>query len=165
MSGLIECEECGAAYVGHTSTNSKSVESRHYVCRNKYGTRTCGAKNITADEIETFVVQQLKAYLLETDFEQEAQRIADQVNGSTPDPRTERAELADVTAQINNGLKAILTGMDIPELRDGMGKRRVRKVGLEDIVGRRRAVDPRDIVHLFEESVEAWDTDLPAIIK
>ncbi len=169
LSGLIECEECGAAYVGHTSTNSKGVETRYYVCGNKYRTRTCSAKNINADEIETFVVQQLKAYLLDTDFEAEAQRIADQVNGSTPDLRAERAELADVSAQINNGLKAILTGMDIPELRDEMDRLRVRKAELEDIIGRRtarrRPVEPKDIVRLFEESVENWDIDLPTIIK
>lgn len=115
------------------------------------------------------MVQQLKVYLLGLDFEAEAQRIADQVNGSTPDLRAERAELADVTAQINNGLKAILTGMDIPELRDEMDRLRVRKAELEDIIGRRtarrKAVDPKDIVRLFEESVEKWDTNLPTIIK
>lgn len=169
LSGLIECEECGAAYVGHTTTSSKGFQTRYYVCGNKYRTRTCTAKNINADEIEAFVVQQLKAYLLATDFEAEAQRIADQVNGSTPDLRVERAELASVNAQINNGLKAILTGMDIPELRDEMDRLRVRKSELEDIIGRRtarrRPVDPKSIVRIFEESLENWDTNLPAIIK
>lgn len=169
LSGLIECEECGATYVGHTSTNSKGVETRYYVCGNKYRTRTCGAKNINADEIETFVVQQLKAYLLGVDFEEEARRIADQVNSSTADLRVERAELADINAKINNGLKAILSGMDIPELRDEMDKLRVRKAELEDIIGRRTAnrkpVSPENIARIFEEAVDKWDTNLPTIIK
>lgn len=169
LSGLIECEECGAAYVGHTSTNKKGYETRSYVCGNKYRTRTCSAKNINADEIEAFVVQQLKVYLLETDFEAEAQRIADQVNNSSPDLKAERAELASVTAQINNGLKAILNGMDIPELRDEMDKLRVRKGELEDIIGRRTAyrapADPQNIVKIFQEALDNWDTDLPTIIK
>lgn len=169
LSGLIECEECGAAYVGHTSVNSKGVETRYYVCGNRYRTRTCGAKNINADEIETFVVQQLKAYLLGVDFEEEARRIADQVNSSTADLRVERAELADINAKINNGLKAILSGMDIPELRDEMDKLRVRKAELEDIIGRRTAnrkpVSPENIVRIFEEAVDKWDTNLPTIIK
>ena len=77
LSGLIECEECGVAYVGHTSTSSKGVEIRYYVCGNKYRTRTRSAKNINADEIEMFVVQQLKAYLLGLDFEEEVRRTAD----------------------------------------------------------------------------------------
>lgn len=169
LSGLIECEECGATYVGHTSVNSKGVETRYYVCGNKYRTRTCGSKNINADEIETFVVQQLKAYLLGVDFEEEARRIADQVNNSTADLRVERAELADINAKINNGLKAILSGMDIPELRDEMDKLRVRKAELEDIIGRRTAnrkpVSPENIVRIFEEAVDKWDTNLPTIIK
>lgn len=169
LSGLIECEECGAAYVGHTSTNKKGYQTRSYVCGNKYRTRTCSAKNINADEIETFVVQQLKAYLLSTDFEAEAQSIADQVNSSSPDLKAERAELASVTAQINNGLKAILNGMDIPELRDEMDKLRARKAELEDIIGRRTTrrteIDPKDIVRIFHDALDNWDTDLPAIIK
>ena len=72
------------------------------------------------------------------------------MNGSTPDLRTERAELAEISAQLNNGLKAILTSLDIPELRDEMDRLRVRKEELEDIIGhrmaRRKAVDPKDIV-------------------
>ena len=169
LSGLIECEACGAAYVGHTTTSGKGYETRYYVCGNKYRTHTCTAKNISADEVETFVVQQLKAYLLATDFEAEAQRIADQINHSSPDLTAERAEPAGVTAQINNGLKAILNGMDIPELRDEMDKLRVRKSELEDIIGRRTArrqpVDPKSIVQIYEESLENWDTNLQEIIK
>lgn len=155
--------------MGHTSTNSKGTETRYYVCGNKYRTQTCRAKNINADEIEEFVIQQLKIYLLQADFEKEAQFIADQVNGSTPDLRAERAELASINAQLNNGLKAILNGVDIPELRDEMDKLRGRKGELEDIIGRRTArrkkVDPKDIVRLFEDAVENWDIDLPKIIK
>lgn len=169
LSGLIECEECGATYVGHTSTNSKGYQTSYYVCGNKYRTRTCSAKNINADEIETFVVQQLKAYLLGTDFEAEARNIADQVNGATPDLKAERAELAAVTAQINNGLKAILSGMDIPELRDEMDRLRLRKGELEDIIDRRTArrtqVDPKSIIQIFQYALDNWDTDLPEIIK
>lgn len=169
LSGLIECEACGGTYVGHTSTSSKGYETRYYVCGNKYRTHTCSAKNLNADEVETFVVQQLKAYLLATDFEEEAQRIADQINNASPELTAERAELASVTAQINNGLKAILTGMDIPELRDEMDRLRVRKSELEDIIGRRTArsqpVDPKNIVSVFQDSLENWDTNLQEIIK
>lgn len=169
LSGLIECEECGGTYVGHTSVNSKGHETRYYVCGNRYRTHTCKGRNINADELETFVVQQLKAYLLQADFEQEAKRIADQINGASPDLTEERKELADVTAKINNGLKAILGGMDFTELRDEMDRLRVRKSELEDIISRRTAsrqqVDPQNIVRMFEDAVDNWDDDLPQIIK
>ena len=170
LSGLIECEECGAAYVGHTSTSSKGYTTRYYVCGNRYRTHTCRAKNISADEIETFVVQHLKAYLLETDFEAEAQRIADMVNSSSPELTAERAELADIKSKLNNGLKALLNGFnDFPELHDEMDKLRVRKSELEDIIGRRTAnrkpVDPQDIIRVFQYALDHWDGDLQEIIK
>lgn len=169
LTGLIECEECGATFVGHTSRNSKGYETRSYVCGNKYRTRTCSAKNINADEIEVFVVQQLKKYLLRTDFAAEAQRIADMVNSSSPELTEERKELADVNAKINNGLKAILSGLDIPELREEMDKLRVRKSELEDVIGRRTArrtaVDPKKIEKIFQYALDNWDTDLPRIVK
>ena len=170
LSGLIECEECGAAYVGHTSTSSKGVETRYYVCGNRYRTRTCSAKNINADEIEAFVVQHLKAYFLGLDFECEARKIADMVNNSTPELKAERAELADISAKLNNGMKALLNGFDdFPELREEMDKLRVRKSELEDIIDRRSAsrkeVDPADIVRVFKSALDSWDTNLPDIVK
>ena len=170
LSGLIECEECGAAYVGHTSKNAKGYETRRYVCGNRYRTHTCTAKSINADEIEVFVVQQLKAYLLQTDFEEEAQRIADMVNSATEELKEERAELAAINAKLQNGLRAILNGLeDYPGLRDEMDRLRVRKSELEDIIGRRtssrKTVSPDDIMKIFHHAIEDWDNDLPRIIK
>lgn len=170
LSGLIECEVCGAAYVGHTSTNTKGVETRYYVCGNKYRTHTCKAKNINAAEIEGFVVDGLKRYFLELDFEEEAQRIADMVNNSTPDLKAERAELAGIEAKLNNGLRAILNGFDnFPELQDEMDKLRVRKRELEEIIARRtasvREVDPADIVRIYNYALDHWDDDFPTIVR
>lgn len=170
LSGLIECEECGATYVGHTSTNAKGHETRYYVCGNKYRTHTCRAKNINAGEIESFVLDGLKRYFLELDFEAEAQKIADMVNNSSPDLKEERAELAGIEAKLQNGLRAILNGFDnFPELQDEMDKLRVRKRELEDIIHRRtaseREVDPADIVAVYNYALKHWDDDLQTIIR
>jgi site-specific DNA recombinase len=170
LSGLIECEECGATYVGHTSTNKKGVETRYYVCGNKYRTKTCSAKNINASEIEGFVLDGLKRYFLELDFEAEAQRIADMVNGSSVDLRAERSELASIEAKLANGLRAILNGMDnFPELQDEMDRLRVRKRELEEIIARRtaskKAVNPADIIKVFNYALDHWDDDLPTIVR
>ena len=170
LSGLIECEECGGAYVGHTSRNTKGVETRSYVCGNRYRTHTCHGRSINADWLEREVVDAVRAYLAETEYEAEAQRIADMVNSSTPELTAERAELAGVNAKLNNGLQAILNGFnDFPELHAELDRLRVRKGELEDIIGRRqarrRAVDPQDIVKIFRQSTENWDTDLPKILR
>lgn len=170
LSGLIECEACGAAYVGHASTNKKGYTTRYYCCGNKYRTHTCSAKNINANEIESFVVQHLKAYLLTVDFTETAQYIADQVNGAAPDLSAEKAELAQITTQISNGVKAILSGIVVPELEEELDRLRVRKSELEDIIARRSAqrpeIDPAAIVQLFQDSITQWNDDnLPQIIQ
>lgn len=168
LSGLIECAECGAAYVGHTSTNSKGYSSRCYICGNKYRTKTCSAPNINADEIETLVVQNLKMYLLGLDFEEMAQEVADKINSAAPDLKQERIELADVNAQLANGTKAILKGIDYPELQTEMFRLRVRKSELEDIISRggsSKPVDPKRLTAMFEHCADHWDDDLRNILK
>lgn len=168
LSGLIECAECGASYVGHSSKNSKGYETRCYICGNKYRTRSCNAKNINAEEIEACVVQNLKMYLLGADFQKIADEISGKINSASPDLNAERIELADVTAQIANGTKAILKGIDYPELQTEMFKLRVRKSELEDIISRSDAknpVEPERIVGLFNHAVDNWDTDLRNILR
>lgn len=151
LSGLIECESCGAAYVGHTSRNTKGCETAYYVCGNKYRTHTCKAKNINAAELEEFVVQQVKAFLRSQDYAQAAKELADQVNAASADLSAERKELADTKAKIANGVKAILSGMTLPELQDEVDRLKVRQSELEDILARAGSETPR----IDPEAVEA----------
>ena len=163
LTGLIECEACGASFVGHTSTNKRGHSNRYYCCGNKYRTRTCKCKNIPADEAEMFVVQHLQAYLLGIDFEETAQMIADKVNSAAPDLTNEQEELAQIKTKINNGVKAVLGGLNLPELEEELDRLRVRKSELEDIIQRRTAerpeVDPAAIVQLFQNAVENWNPE------
>lgn len=173
LSGLIECVDCGSAYVGHTCVNHRkdgsSRETRYYVCGNKYRTHTCKAKNINADLIETFVVQQLKAYLLESDFKEVAERIAGAVNSAAPDCSKEKAELAGVEKKISNGVNAVLAGMAVPELQEEIDRLRTRKSELEDIIAHKkndgRKVDPARIIARFQRALETWDSDLKRIVQ
>lgn len=167
LSGLITCEECGGTYVGHTS-KSKGHEYRRYCCGTKYRNHTCSAKNINAEEIETFVVQNLKDYLLRLDFDQMAQKIADEINQAADDLKAERTEMLAIDAKLSNGTKAILNGLDYPELREEMLKLRIRKSELEDILFRKnpqKPVDPAKISALFQRYIENWSTDLKEILQ
>ncbi|MDE5992291.1 MAG: hypothetical protein K2G87_04500, partial [Oscillospiraceae bacterium] len=110
----------------------------------------------------------LKMYLLGLNFEKMAQKIADRVNNASPVLSAERKELADVNAKIANGTKAILYGLDYPELQSEMFKLRVRKSELEDIISRsskKNPVSAEKIAELFQYSVDNWDTDLKNILK
>lgn len=170
LSGLIECDACGATYVGHTSTNKRGYQNRYYYCGNKYRTHTCSAPALNADKLEEFVVQQLKAYLLTADFTQIAQEIADTVNSATPTLDAERRELKEVQRKIDNGMRAILNGMHFPELEEELDRLRVRKSELEDIITRNAGaegvkVDPEKLAALFQHSCDEWDNDLKNIIR
>ncbi len=163
LSGLIECELCGSSYHGRTTKNKKGYESVSYVCGNKYNYRRnhskkCTTNNVNAAGIETFVVAQLKRYLKSSAPEEIACEIASQVNNASADLIKEKSELAKTNAQLQNGTKAILDGMDYPELRHEMDRLRVRKSELEDIIARaqseRRRVSTSDVVKLFEYSAK-----------
>lgn len=167
LSGLIECTACGSTYVGHTSTR-KGHEYRSYCCGAKYRNHTCDAKNLKADEVETFVVQNLKMYLLRLDFDAMAQTIADRINGAADDLKEERCELLEIEAQIANGTRAILRGMDYPELQEEMLRLRVRKSELEDVIARKNTKKPVSadkIAALLRHYVDTWDTDLRGIVQ
>ena len=169
LSGLIECEQCGATFVGHTSTNKKGSEHRTYICGNKYRTRTCPASNVKAAELETFVVMNLKEYLVQIDFEEMAQIIADKVNAASADLSKEKKELADITKQINNGVKAILGGMDFPELEEEVNTLRIRKSELEDIIARNASntnkLDKDKLIEFFKYSAANVDGNIKEAIK
>ena len=97
-----------------------------------------------------------------------AKKIAGQINSAADDLKAERTELLDVEAQLANGTKAILKGLDYPELQEEMFRLRVRKSELEDIIGRKnpkKPVDPEKIAALFRSFAEHWDTKLPEIVR
>lgn len=169
LSGLIECSECGGTYIGHTSTNAKGYKSRAYVCNNKYRTHTCRSKNINADELETFVVQHLKSYLLNADFEDIAQTVCDMVNSASPDLSAERKELRQIDAKINNGINAVLGGMKIPQLTEEIERLQIRKSELEDIIlhneNQRLPLEKDLLIQMFHEAVENWSVDIKSVIK
>lgn len=170
LSGLITCDCCGATYVGHTSRNRKGYETSYYVCGNKYRTHACTAKNINASMIENYVVQQLREYLQNMDFRVEAQMIANYINSASESCEAEKRELVEIEKKIANGMKAILRGMDFPELEDEIAHLRLRKSDLEDIIAvherENPTVSPEDIEAIFRESFDdLHENNIPKIIR
>lgn len=170
LSGLIECEICGAKYVGHTSTNKKGYKTRYYVCGNKYRTRTCQAHNVNAAELEEFVVMQLSAWLNAPDLSDTAKEIAAQVNSAARDTKDAKKEIAEIDRQLANGMKTILSGYDVPELRAEMDKLRMRRGELVDLVALEECdhnhVSPEEIDKIFRASVEDLaDGNMKSVIQ
>lgn len=161
LSGLIQCERCGATYVGHCSI-SRGIESRYYICGSKYRTRTCpDSKNHNADALEKFVVDNLKNYLMSIDFSEEAESIAKMFNSASADLENEKRDLADTKRKIANGVKALMEGLDIPELKLEIDRMRKHQEGLEDIIARNSVrsheMNPKDVEELLQTALKNLD--------
>ena len=133
LSGLIECGNCGGSFTGKTNTSGKGYKTRYYTCNNKYRTRTCDARNINADELETSVIAGLRGYLQNNDFGE----IADNVltayeNSKGGNKLAERKELDRLQVELQNCVKAIRGGLDIPELQNEILQIRTRIAELEE---------------------------------
>lgn len=133
LSGLIECAECGGSYVGHTSVK-KGSEYKSYICGNKYRNRTCKAKNISAEELESFVVAHVKNFISNTDFNDLANEIVEKINSAKRDITAEKKELKEIETKIKNGINAVLSGIDVPELKEEIENLRHKKSELEEII-------------------------------
>ena len=169
LSGLIECTECGSTYVGHTSTNTKGYSTRYYSCGNKYRTKTCHAKNINADMIETFVISHLKEYLATANFDEIATQICLQVNNASKDLSKEKNEIAEIDKKIRNAMNAFMSGVVFPEMQEEVDRLRIRKSELEDIVARRSVTNApvrKDrVVKFFEYALNLIEQDPKQAVK
>lgn len=68
------------------------------------------------------------------DFRAIAEEYAAQLNSATPDCTAEKREAADVERQIANGVKAVLSGLSVPELSAEIDRLRQRKLDLESVI-------------------------------
>ena len=107
LTVLIECGICGGNFTGKTNTSGKGYKTRYYVCKNKYRTRTCDAKNINADNIEAGVISGLRDYLLNSDFEEIADNVLTAYEQSKGGKIAERKELDKLQTELQNCVKAI----------------------------------------------------------
>jgi len=69
LAGLIFCARCGKRYQGTTARGSRYTY-RHYTCftRQRYGTSSCPAERLPAEQVESGVVESLLATLARTDL-------------------------------------------------------------------------------------------------
>jgi len=118
LSGLIECGMCGGNFTGKTNKSGKGYITRYYACSNKYRTRNCDAKNINANEVEDNVIKGLRDYLQNPDFEAIADNVLEAFEGSRGGKNKERKELEQLQVELQNCIKAIRGGLDIPEMHN-----------------------------------------------
>ncbi len=69
LAGLITCVRCGKRYIG-TAANGNKYRYRYYTCfsRHRYGTDTCGAERLPAEQLESEVLGALLRLLSRNDL-------------------------------------------------------------------------------------------------
>ena len=80
LTGKVFCDKCDGHFVGDTNggyTNADGVKTIYhlYACRNKKHYKTCDAKNIKKDDLESYVLKQVKKHILNAET---IARIADE---------------------------------------------------------------------------------------
>ena len=169
LSGLITCDCCGGAFVGHTGTNTKGYQTVSYVCGTKYRNHSCNAKNISGLRLEEFVINQVKDYIRRMDFAREADSIMAQLTKVSPNVAAEKKELREITTKINNGVTAILNGIVMPELQEEIDRLRVRKSELEDIISHAETkagrVDREALISYMKRTAEELECNPVAAIR
>ena len=168
LTGLIECGKCGGTFTGKTNTSGKGYQTRYYVCNNKYRIRTCDAKNINADDIETSVVSGLRDYLLNSDFGEIADNVMTAYEQSKGGKITEKKELDKLRTELQNCVKAIRSGLDIPELHNEVLQIRTRIAELEEALSwTEDIVITRDMIinQLQKDAEQLDDESVQRLIK
>ena len=135
LSGVVVCAKCGRHYVG-TAATGNVYRYRYYTCwsRNRYGTRTCDADRLPAEELDEAILRSLlQTFERRATFERACRAAAKQADGRRADLRKElkatEAEIAKAEASIERYFHAFENGT-MPEARcaervDALGDRLV----------------------------------------
>ena len=94
LSGLIRCRKCGVAYIGY---GAKSGRFHYYVCGTTYskGKETCPSQHLPKENLEKFVVDKIKSYILTDGHLAELVKlINEELDGSIKEYK-ERIEIID----------------------------------------------------------------------
>ncbi len=116
LSGKLYCGECGYLMTAETGTSSTGVVHRYYKCfGKKKRANNCGKHNVKKDEIENFVFEKTKEYVLQPKtIESIATVVVDKFNSELTNNYVLiklQEELKEKTRAINSMLDAIEKGI------------------------------------------------------
>ena len=115
------------------------------------------------------MINQLKNYIRQMDFEREADAIMEQLSKASPSVSAEKKELKEIIKKINNGVTAILNGLVMPELQEEIDRLRIRKSELEDIISNAEAhtgkVDRNSLIAYMKKAAEELESNPASAIK
>jgi len=114
LKGIIRCDACGCAMVPTHTTKNKTKRYRYYVCSNaqKQGWHTCPSKSIPAQEIERFVVDEIKAIGRDPALAEETlEQLRRQQEARTIELKAEKAALTREVGRAQNELRRVVESL------------------------------------------------------
>jgi site-specific DNA recombinase len=174
LKGLLRCVPCGCAMVPTHTVKKGSRRYRYYVCANaqKRGWHTCPSKSIPTQEIERFVIDQMRCIgkdttlLAETLEETRAQakaRIRDleaERRGLERDLRRHSTELRKLAGRLATNGTATDRMADLQD-RIRTAEQRITQVREELIRLGRELVDEKEVARALTVFEPVWETLSP----
>ena len=120
LTDKLFCGSCGAQMVGESGTSKTGAKHTYYICVNHKRAKSCARKAIRQDWIEGYVLDQVRALVLDDDM---IQFITDAVwayyqrqEAQMDKARGIEAQLHDTEAAMNNLLRAVESGLPLTEM-------------------------------------------------
>ncbi len=169
LNGILRCKACGCG-MSHSYTKKNSTRYRYYVCQNAQvrGWAHCPRPSLPADEIERFVVQEIR------NIGQDEKLIGEVVAESRRTIDTELAEfekryrlLCQELARENRELKSLAATAAHPETAQRLAAIQDKIRGLEQHISeckseitrlKQMVVSARDIRDICRSFDPLWDT-------
>lgn len=146
LSGKVYCGNCGRAMSGETRPR-RGVDYAYYVCPN-HKIHQCESKGIRADKLEETVIKQLnEQYFTPEILDRIANRLHEQSKNGDNDRKAHelRQQSAALKKKIDNGMNAILNGLDIDEMKEAVKELKSQKIKIDNqIIQIEAAADQTD---------------------
>lgn len=139
LSGKLYCGECGYLMTAETGTSSTGTIHRYYKCFGKKKRATnCGKHNVKKEDIENFVFEKTKEYVLQPNIiEQIAEVVVEKFNSEISESATLsklKLELKEKEKAINSILDALEKGICTKSTQERLLKLENEKETLENKV-------------------------------
>jgi site-specific DNA recombinase len=130
LTGKITCAKCGGHMVGSYKGDSRAKNDHYtyYHCSTKKTRRTCDAKNIRKDLLDSYCLSQIKEHILTKDaMENISAQIANIANSEPEKMKKKRIELEKRKEKIDNILMKIQTDVYEEKITEERGNKLAAK--------------------------------------
>ncbi len=173
LKGLLHCKPCSRAMM-HTYTSKGNRRYRYYVCytAQKQGWHACPSKSVPAEQIERFVVEQIRAVgkdpaVMAMALDQARSQALEETAALEGDARIARREIGRIHAEITKVATAAATNghaaARLAELHERLrdAERRLSELHDQAERARRGMVTKADVDSALEAFTPLWDALSP----